>query len=262
MKINKLASVAVILMVLGTVGLVDTVSGQNKSSKSNWDVYYSNCKKCTDPWVGELFTNLWGLCPSQVGGQSDFCNINLYNNGSWNNKEQLEGFVRGRFAKSGTATVNVYVFIKPENVKGLGHIGWAFGLSDGTFFGGSTENYGAGYWVSAGDDNDFWSQKFESEADMFAKFRALNYSKYKAISWPKANVLKGKLRAEEVMWKGFQGISNNCLDHTYQILEALGIPQAPIGNPNAGLPWRANNPTPNGWFNDFFWGITGKGKAL
>ena len=228
-------------------------------AQSNFQKNYENCSKCSDPWVGELYLKIWGACAGS--GQSGACNIKEYNNGSWSGYENLKSIIRSKYLGS-LAKGNVYIFTIPENVNyGLGkagHIGWGFQLSDGSFFGGSTENYFNGnvkdaYWIDAGKDNGFWSERFPSEQAMFNKFKSINYSKYKSISWPNPNLANAKSRAEEVMYKGFQGVSNNCLDHTYYVLEGLGV---------RDMPWKQTNPTPNGWFDEWFKNITGKGNSL
>jgi len=239
---------------------------------------YSECQPCKDPWVGEVYFKIWGACASSSGGQNDACNIANWNNGKWDSYENLKNIVRGKYTGK-IANGNVYIFTRTDAVQTklgpAGHIGWGFQLSDGSFFAGSTENpmiktadaknwteayqnwvrtSANSYWVSAGKDNGFWSQRFANEQDMLSymkNYRA--YDKYKAIGWPNPDLVRGKLRAEECMIKGFQGVSNNCLDHTYYVLEGLGLKD---------MPWKQWHPTPNGWFNEWYKNITQKGKNL
>jgi hypothetical protein len=221
--------------------------------------YYRDCAPCTDPWVGEVFYKIWGVKPSTSGGQNDYCNIRLWNNGSWSNKEHLTNVIRSKFTGR-RSYGNVFVFIKPENVNyyfgTAGHIGWGFQLSDGSFYAGATENFAKGdwrtYWVNAGEDNDFWAERFTSERDMFSKMKTMGYSSYKLYNVKNPNILQAKLRSEEVMMKGFQGLSNNCLDHTYQVLEAYGLNWTQ-------LPSRQVYMFPNKWFNEFYRTYLGNG---
>ncbi|HEY1170991.1 MAG TPA: hypothetical protein VGH19_06430 [Verrucomicrobiae bacterium] len=232
----------------------------NKPHKDNFEKNYSrDCAPCADAWVGEVYYKIWGVPASLTGGQNDACNIKLWNNGNWSSKDQLTSFIRNKYTGACDKGV-AYVFIKPENVNfGLGtagHIGWGFQLSDGSFYGGATENYAKGdfrtYWVNAGDDNDFWAEKFDTNDQMYKKMKSLGYTQYKMLLVDNPTVLKAKLRTEEIQMKGFQGISNNCLDHTYQVLEAYGIHWTK-------LPARQVFPFPNKWFNEFYKNSHGNG---
>lgn len=233
------------------------------NQKSNAQKNYNNdCAKCADPWVGELYYDVWGGCASTSGGQNDLCNIYQWNNGHWSSYDNLRNIIRSKFTKR-IAKGNVYIFVRTDAVNyGLGtagHIGWGFQLSDGSFFAGSTENpftgdYGKAWHVDAGKDNGFWSQRFLTEQDMLSYMKNWRgYHKYKAVSWPNPNLYNAKIAAENCKNRGFTGISNNCLDQTYSVLEALGV---------SGMPWKQTNPTPNGWFDEWFKNITGKGNNL
>ncbi|MCW3092250.1 MAG: hypothetical protein JWN83_1694 [Chitinophagaceae bacterium] len=220
---------------------------------SDWTKNYStDCAKCGDPWVGELYYKIWGRCPSTVGGNDNNCNIYVYNNASWTSYDNLQTIIRNKYTGARSSGY-VYIFIKPENVAGLGHIGWGFQISDGNYFCGATENYAKGdirtYIVLAGYNNDFWSER-DTKDMMFAKMKSLGYSRYKSLSVNNPTLLKAKLKAEYIKMNGFQGISNNCLDHTFQILEAYGIPWY-------NLPSRQIYLTPNKWFTEFYKSING-----
>lgn len=220
---------------------------QNLNFKSNHKKnYYSDCTPCKDPWVGEVFYKTWGTCPATISEMANgMCNISFWNNGSWSDRAHLERIIFDKFTgpkSSGYA----YAFIKPENVAGLGHIGWGFQLSDGSYYAGATENYIKGivrtYIILAGQDNDMWGELFYHEQQMFAKMKQLGYDRYKKVAVANPSIARAKRRADETMMKGFQGISNNCLDHTYHVLEGYGVKD---------MPWKQTNPAPNGWFNAF-----------
>jgi len=241
--------------------LRDSMNKQaQKPHKDNFEKNYAkDCAPCADAWVGEVYYKIWGVPASFTGGQNDACNVKLWNNGSWSSKEQLTGFIRGKYTGA-RASGFAFIFIKPENVNfgfgAAGHIGWGFQLSDGTYYGGATENYAKGdfrtYWVNAGADNDFWAEKFDTEAQMYAKMKSLGYTQYKMLLVNNPTILAAKKRTEEIQMKGFQGVSNNCLDHTFQVLEAYGIHWTK-------LPVRQVFPFPNKWFNEFYKDSHGNG---
>lgn len=208
--------------------------------------YRTDCQPCKDSWVGESFYKIWGTCPATLSEVIDgYCNINVWNNGEWTDRAHLERIILNKFTRS-VASGKAYAFIKPDNVAGLGHIGWGFQLSDGSFYGGATENYVKGiirtYTIWPGFDNDMWGEMFLSERKMFDKMKALGYDRFKSVRVSNPNVAGGKRCADETKMKGFQGISNNCLDHTYHVLEGYGV---------RDMPWKQTNPAPNGWFNAF-----------
>lgn len=263
-----------LFFLIASITVCNTINAQfgPLTQNSSMSRSYNECARCADAWVGEIYFKIWGACPSSNGGgQSDLCNIKQWNNGHWDNYEHLKNIIRGKYTAK-VAKTNVYIFVRHDAVQTFlgpaGHIGWGFQLSDGSFFAGSTENpmkeyqsknlpqaignaaktAAQAYWVSAGQDNGFWSQRFATEADMLyymKNYRA--YDRYKVISWPNPDLVKAKLRAEECMLKGFQGISNNCLDQAYYVLEGLGL---------QGMPWKQTNPTPNGWFDEWYKDLT------
>ncbi len=236
-----------ILTAILSLLFITSFAQQSLSFKSDHKKNYAtDCKPCKDSWVGEVFYKTWGTCPATLSEVIDgYCNIKVWNNGSWNDRAHLERIILNKFTKS-VSSGKAYSFIKPQNVAGLGHIGWGFQLSDGSFYAGSTENYVKGiirtYIILAGQDNDFWGEMFLSESAMFAKFKQLGYDRFKSVNVSNPNIAFAKRRAEETKMNGFQGISNNCLDQTYHVLEGYGVKD---------MPWKQTNPTPNGWFNAF-----------
>ena len=136
-----------------------------------------------------------------------------------------------------------YIFIKPQNVAGLGHIGWGYWAPNMNYYVcGSTENYSAAPYIGAGGNNGYWSAAFYTEGEMFRKFKQMGYYafKRKMVSSPNPDAAWG--RACYTRNNGFRGVGWNCLDHTYYILEGYGV---------TGMPWKQTNPAPNGWFNAF-----------
>ena len=138
---------------------------------------------------------------------------------------------------------SAFIFIKPDNLKGLGHIGWGYWAPNQNYFvGGSTENNPGWPTIKAGNDNGYWSEAFWDEASMFTKFKSMGYYAYKKKSVSSIKQDLAWARACYTRDNGFRGVSWNCLDHTYYILEGYGV---------TGMPWTQTNPVPNGWFNAF-----------
>ncbi len=136
-----------------------------------------------------------------------------------------------------------YIFIKPQNLAGLGHIGWAYWAPNQNYYvGGSTENNPGYPFVPNGGDNGYWSEAFNDESGMFQKFKNMGYYAYKRKWVSSTNPDTAWARACYTRATGFRGLTWNCLDHTYYILEGYGA---------SGMPWKQTNPAPTGWFNAF-----------
>ncbi len=248
------------LIILLLVNLISGGSLFSQQPKGNFKKnYQKDCAACTDPWVGDAFYKIWGVCPSPYGGGDYNCGINNWNNGSWTSYENLTNIIRNKYTGS-RSQGRAFIFIKPENVNfkfgSAGHIGWGFMLSDGRFYCGATENYAKGdirtYLVLAGYDNDFWSELCQDENDMFRKMKSLGYTQYKWVGVNNPKIRAAKIATEEVQNKGFQGISNNCLDHVYTVLAAYGLGFWE-------LPSRQVFIFPNKWFGEFYQKVGGNG---
>lgn len=141
-----------------------------------------------------------------------------------------------------------YIFIKPQNVVHLGHIGWGYYAPNmGYYIGGSTENPATANWQSSayiapGWDNGYWAKAFNTESEMFDEFKNHGYYAYKETSVSSANPDLAWSRACYTRDSGFIGAGWNCLDHTYYILEGYGV---------TGMPWKQTHAAPNAWFNAF-----------
>jgi hypothetical protein len=152
-----------------------------------------------------------------------------------------------RTFKSGLA----FAFVREAAVWGAGHVAWGFRLPDGYYYYGGTENPEGpgGMWASwhqgtaaQGGNNAAWVD-YGTEKQMLKKmkdprpFAPYNYAKAVAVAKPKADaalkIAKANINA------GFTGLTNNCLDATYRVLQAYG----------ADMPWPSTNWAPNGWFN-------------
>ena len=136
-----------------------------------------------------------------------------------------------------------FIFIKPQNLAGLGHIGWGYWAPNMKYFvAGSTENNPGWPVLLAGHDNGYWSGAYWDEASMFAKMKSMGYYAYKKKWVNSTNPDSAWGRACYTRDNGFRGYGWNCLDHTYYILEGYGV---------TGMPWKETNPAPTGWYNAF-----------
>lgn len=60
---------------------------------TNLFISTSASAQCRDPWINTAYQQVYGRSP--VGkGEFGECNIKLYNNGSWNNFNELVGYVK------------------------------------------------------------------------------------------------------------------------------------------------------------------------
>ncbi len=77
---------------------------------------------------------------------------------------------------------------------------------------------------------------------MIFMFKRRNYHAFKktkvAIAYPDNALAK----ARQLSANGYGALGNNCLDHTFRVLEAYGVKD---------LPWLQTHPSPNDWFAQF-----------
>jgi len=119
-----------------------------------------------------------------------------------------------------------------------GHVGWGFQVGEDRFYYGSTENRSGSPFVAPGEDNDWWAAD-GTEAEMLARFIELDYDGYKVATVREPHPEAARRLAEESQQWGYTGLTNNCLDHLWRILEAYGEPW---------LPFAQTHPIPNDWF--------------
>lgn len=119
-----------------------------------------------------------------------------------------------------------------------GHLGWGFLDMNGHYYFGSTENQSGSPLILPGQNNGWWGMN-GTEQDMYREMDARNYDGYKVIVVQNPNPTKAWNTALDTKGRGFAGIFNNCLDHTYDVLEHYGV---------IGMPWKQTHPAPNDWF--------------
>jgi len=151
----------------------------------------------------------------------------------------------------------VCVFLAPQGapLAGFyaGHVGWAFlegGTSNWIF--GATENRSGWPFVKPGDNNYAWVSNgpwdsvlatfagqlviggtFYHGADYYTQFRCQNTSN--------SSVGAAVARANAIKGYGYGFVTDNCLDHAYNVLTTYGGSMVYPAS-NSGF-W-----TPNGWF--------------
>lgn len=220
-----------------------------------------------DPWIEQAFQEVLGRSPT--GAEWDPKN---YGKGKWSSYGDLLNKVRARKTGVGMA----YIFIKPEQAVYQGHIGWGFLMDDGRYCYGSTENplkpaadVGQGAraaWeaitIGHGEDNGYWHGFADTEQEMLDDMRGAGNSRKSTERYPYGYRCSGYARykyspvaqrrssaalaaGEHCRVTGFKGLTWNCLDQTYRILEDYGVDK------NTVMPWKQTHPSPNYWFNWF-----------
>lgn len=119
-----------------------------------------------------------------------------------------------------------------------GHTGWGFQIEDGGYIFGSTENTSGAPVIAAGSDNGAWHGRGSLD-DAVKAMRKRHYDAWKLASFRNGNPAAAWKRAQEMEASGYVALGNNCLDHTFRVLESYGQPD---------LPWPMTHPSPNDWF--------------
>ncbi len=140
-----------------------------------------------------------------------------------------------------------YVFLRkdgaPLPMGCAGHVGWGFtatkSANDIDAICGSTENTSGSAIVLPGHDIGYWDARVDHENQMFALFKKRGYHAFKKAKVPTVDADAALQMAHQQSQSGYSAIGNNCLDHTFRILEAYGV---------KGLPWPLNHGSPNEWF--------------
>lgn len=138
------------------------------------------------------------------------------------------------------------VFVRRSGANGLGHVGWAFQATDGTWSAGGIENENGGPYVNP-DNKCMWSYEGKSHDEVLELMRNGGYDAYQQFVNTSSNVEQGYRDAlvvvEEWLSKPYVVIGKNCMDATYEILTAYGWPM---------LPSPSDFPAPNDWFNELW----------
>jgi len=119
-----------------------------------------------------------------------------------------------------------------------GHVGWGFQVAEDRCYYGSTENSSGAPYVAPGADSGWWAHE-GTEAEMLARFTELAYDGYKVATVRDPHPEEARQVADASATWGYTGLTNNCLDHLWRILDAYGEPW---------LPFAQTHPIPNDWF--------------
>ncbi len=198
---------------------------------------------CRDQGINKAFAHVTGRAP-RGSGESGECNPRLYGNGKWSSYEDLQNKIAARVTNKGVA----YVFVNPNLAAMQGHIAWAYMLDDGTYAHGETMAPGGRLTIPAGrDTNSPRRDKAHTEREMLDYLRdtGYHYTEYKRTFVMRRNARAAEAKAEEIRDWGYGLYGNNCLDHTYAVLEAYGVDKSRV------MPWKEFRPAPNSWFRAF-----------
>ncbi|BDI33899.1 hypothetical protein CCAX7_59500 [Capsulimonas corticalis] len=137
-----------------------------------------------------------------------------------------------------------FVFCRAEDVPlpfgYAGHVGWGFYLpEDGGFYCGSTENPSGSPIVFPGGDNGWWGERVDSLAAMVDAMQLRAYDSYKFEGVADAHPDAALEVAKATALRGYFVATDNCLDHTRDVLTAYGV---------QNLPSTDEHPFPNSWF--------------
>ncbi|MCE9638043.1 MAG: RICIN domain-containing protein [Planctomycetes bacterium] len=231
--------------------------------------------------IAEAFRYVTGREPT-----AEELSLNLYEN--WSSYNDLCNKMRAKYTTQGAA----YVFIKPNQAAGQGHIGWAVMANNGTYLCGSTENPfesdhpEKAMYIAPGEPNKFWMKLCTTEQEMLQTMAQVTtdgssgYWHYKVTTVLTRDYLAARAAAYACRDAGFEGVGNNCLDHTLRVLQAYGtgksdtdwgrvlpvINQWKIGARDDGRPIYFPVPgftkiTPNDWFNNFGYILNGRASS-
>ena len=201
---------------------------------------------CRDPWINSIFREVTGRLPSGSGDSGE-CNPAEYGKGRWSSYQDLQNKITVRMTGKGVA----YVFIAPRMAVLQGHVGWAYMLDDGTYAFGATDAPGANVTIRPGPDtNSPWRQTAVTEREMIDAFKnhysdANTYNEYKRTFVMKRSASNAESKQWTIRYRGYTLFGNNCLNHTYEVLEAYGVDKSRV------MPWLQTRPAPNSWFRAF-----------
>ena len=128
------------------------------------------------------------------------------------------------------------VFVRQTGAHGAGHVGWAFDCGDGTFNTGSVENP-AHTLYTAPQKMGFWTIRTR---DPIVPMRKRAYNAFKVIDLADGNPTYAWQVVAWASRKPYDIFGCNCMNVTYDVLRAFGVPYLPVP---------AHHWEPNHWFN-------------
>ncbi len=127
------------------------------------------------------------------------------------------------------------VFVRRKAAYGIGHVGWAFSVEKNLFNTGAVENHSGSLYTLAAHMG-FWMRRTH---DPIKLMRKRHYDEFKVIEVAHAQPALAKGVAQWVSRQDYEAIGRNCMDDTYDVLRAFGVPD---------LPPPATHWEPNYWF--------------
>lgn len=129
-------------------------------------------------------------------------------------------------------------FVRFPAADGLGHLGWAFDYSDARANAGAVEDPQGAMTVGP-TAMGYWDEFLTNPVSAMT---AMGYSALKYVDLQKANPVAAYRVAKWIGTQPYNLIGRNCLDDTYDVLRAYGVPELPL--PSHEL-------SPDLWFTHF-----------
>jgi hypothetical protein len=126
-------------------------------------------------------------------------------------------------------------FVRRSGAYGLGHVGWSFQYTDGSYCDGSVENP-AGTAISAPGQTGFWTERV---VDPDLPMKLHDYDLFKVFEIESGTADHADQTVAWIATQPYLVIFRNCMDDTYDVLRSYGIPELPL--PMLEI-------TPNNWF--------------
>jgi hypothetical protein len=127
------------------------------------------------------------------------------------------------------------VFLRRHAAHGIGHVGWAFADGADTFNAGAVENP-RGTLHTPPAEMGFWTLRTRDPAE---PMRARRYDEFKVIDVEQADPTFARRVVAWVRQQPYDVVGCNCMDVTYDVLRAYGVPHLPVP---------AHHWEPNHWF--------------
>lgn len=130
------------------------------------------------------------------------------------------------------------VFVRYGGAYDLGHVAWAFDMTEGVVNAGSVENP-SGHSTAQPRSMEYWDA---TTPDPMPLIRKHAYDALKLKDLSSSNIIAAMRTAAWIGHQAYHVFERNCLDDVYDVLRAYGVPNLPL--PSADL-------LPDKWFIDF-----------
>jgi hypothetical protein len=155
-------------------------------------------------------------------------------------------WIAQRYSSSpGAGSRRAAAFIRFNAADGAGHVGWAFDFSDSDVNAGAVENPN-GTPSCPVAEMDYWDGFFVTPIQAMS---TRSYASLKYVNLTRANIIAACRVAKWISTQPYALFGRNCMDDTYDVLRAYGVPD---------LPAPASDLLPNIWFD----GMEGTEVAL